>query len=231
MANPRSRRVSFATMAELKALFDPDSLRAATDMADHGEVLLVVIGASEGGSVNQPHDDKRDAWTAGQEPSQLDRPHVCRLYVPAGIVFRAPKKGETAHVLRAKDHGGPGAALMVPDGGDGSTALLPDWWGDNDSGMHAPAGETLHVSTKDQPVKIDAGGSKDVVVNGGAKKVARVDDTVDCGTIAVTPGVGGTITAVIYVDPDGVSTTLNATTPGPVPLKGKISSGADHFKG
>jgi hypothetical protein len=73
----------------------------------------------------------------------------------------------------------------------------------------------------------DGGAQGDVQVNGGTKKVARVDDTTDNGTLVFNPGSGGA--SLSFIPPGGV-----IPPPGPtvnVALSGKINSGADHFKG
>jgi hypothetical protein len=56
----------------------------------------------------------------------------------------------------------------------------------------------------------------------GGKKIARVDDQVNCGTLTIT-AVGTGVLAGTYVDPFGATTpfTLNTS----IPLKGKITTG------
>jgi hypothetical protein len=171
------RRASAMVMAELREMFSGDALREILEIEDHGEVVLTVVGDPKGGDANVKHDDGRDAWTHATEPLEYDRPHQARLYHPAGILFRSPKKGETAHMLRAKTKSGrnaPGFGLLIPDGGDGSASFLPDWWGDNDSGLFAPSGETLHVEAKDKDIIIKAGGAT-IQVFGATGKIEATD--------------------------------------------------------
>lgn len=88
----------------------------------------------------------------------------------------------------------------------------------------------------------DTGQGADVVVNGGTAKVGRVGDTVDAGSISTVIVVAApTVTVTANWIPPGGGTpmqlfTFSATGTGTagttvVPLTGKISSGADHFKG
>lgn len=103
------------------------------------------------------------------------------------------------------------------------------------------------VFDKNGNVKITSGtpsgGSQgDVQVNGGTAKVGRVGDNVDAGTLSTLIAVVGPLVTVTqsWIPPGGGTPsqvfTFSATgsgTPGTtvVPLTGKISSGADHFKG
>lgn len=232
MKRNHRRRASAAVMAELREMLSGDVLREILDITDGGEVVLTQIAS---GTPNEKHDDGRDVWTNVTEPLEYDRPHKPRLYHPAGILFRAPKKGESAILLRPKSASGrnaPGFGLLFPDGGDGSASFLPNWWGDNDSGLFAPAGETLHVEAKDQDVKVDASAAgKKVLLQGGGKGVARMDDTVNCGWLYFTPNVppGGAAT-LVYLPPDTVPvpTPLLYPTPGVLmPLRGKIDGASN----
>lgn len=180
------RRASAAVMAELREMFSGDVLREVLELEDMGEVMLTVIGNSEGGNANEPHSDGRDVWTHATEPLELDRPHHARLYHPAGIVFRAPKNGETAHLLRPKSKAGcnsPGFGLLLPDGGDGSASFLPSWYGDGDSGMYTQ-GEHLHLESKDKDIYIDAGGAEIHISGGGG----QIDITAKAGALVTVNG-------------------------------------------
>jgi hypothetical protein len=87
------------------------------------------------------------------------------------------------------------------------------------------------------------GGSQgDVQVNGGTAKIGRVGDTVDAGSLSTVIAVAGPAITVTqnWIPPGGGAPqqvfTFGATGTGVagttvVPLTGKISSGADHFKG
>jgi len=164
VATKGRRRASAAVMAGLREMLSGDTLREVIELQDHGEVVLTVVGNADGGDVNQPHDDKRDAWTNATEPLEYDRPHRARLYVPGGMLFNAPAAGDTAHMLRPKSRFGtnsPGFGLLIPDGGNGSGSFLPDWWGDNDAGLYVQ-GKKLHLESKDKDVEVKAGGNVSV---------------------------------------------------------------------
>lgn len=91
-------------------------------------------------------------------------------------------------------------------------------------------GGAVIVLDENGQITIDANNAEDVIVNGGSLKVARDTDPVNMGTWDVTTAVvlGVTVvTAVTCVQPSGAVTPL---TPAGVPLTGKISDGADHFK-
>lgn len=202
------RRASAAIMAELREMLSGDILREIIELEDHGEVVLTVVGAADGGDPNLPHNDGRDVWTDALEPLENDRPHRSRLYVPAGILFSAPNKGATAHILRPKSRHGtnsPGFGLLIPDGGDGSKSFLPSWWGNSDDGLYTQ-GRNLRVHAKDKDVIIQAGDATitvrggngkveitaksgaDVVINGGSLKAARVSDPLAVGTLTGQAG-------------------------------------------
>ena len=79
------------------------------------------------------------------------------------------------------------------------------------------------LSTEDD-VAVDAsGGGKKVLLQGGGKGVARLDDTTTNGTLAIVGGVSTAFAGLLYTAPDGTTTTIS--TAGPViPIAGKINS-------
>lgn len=80
-------------------------------------------------------------------------------------------------------------------------------------------------------ITVDAESGQDVVINGGTAKVSRVGDTVDIGTFSFTPSSGTGVTAgqLVWTPPGGGDPVTIST--GGSDLTGKITSGADHFKG
>lgn len=97
---------------------------------------------------------------------------------------------------------------------------------EGESAVYAKEGQTVLLN-KDGDVAIDAKATRDVILNGGTKKVARVDDTAKADTLMAT-WMGQ------------VEGFINGLTPGTVaPLAStftnisiaKINSGADHIKG
>ncbi len=216
------RRASAHATTMMRDLLNGPVLRQIIGLVDMGEVILANIGSSTGGAVNAQQ-QRRDIFTHAVE-SLTDIPLLGRLFVPAGIVFRRPKTGETAHVIRARDVQGSGAALVVPDGSDGDTDdYLPDWLDDDNCGIYATE-EAVHVESKNREVFINAGGAqiritkdgvlsidaKDgqkVTVQGGGAGIARKDDQVKCyipaGTVivAVSGGAATAATGATNTDP------------------------------
>src|SRR5262245_35598186 len=113
------RRTSAQAMTMMKDLLNGPVLRQIIGYADMGEVSIAYVGNNTGGHGNVPHDRGHDLFTHVVD-ALSDLPILGRLYVPAGILFRRPKSGETAHVIRARDLQGSGGALVVPDGSDGN---------------------------------------------------------------------------------------------------------------
>lgn len=191
----KSQGESYAHLiAELKELLSGAAIRALAGIVDTGETLLAKIGNPDGGDPDNVHDKKRDVWTWFRD-ALTGASEQGRLYIPASILFNKPNKGETAHVLRARKAGGPGSALVVPDGSDGKTDdFVPPWYGDENCGIYS-TDRVVRIQSKNKDVLIEAGGavikidqngkievnsktpSQDIVFNGGAAKVARVGDS------------------------------------------------------
>lgn len=118
-------------------------------------------------------------------------------------------------------------------GGNGLTVAEEDSRygpGDLDEGEVAlynkVSGTEIRID-KDGNIKINAASGKDVIVNGGTQKVARIDDTAKASTAMATwmgqvesgiSGAGGT-------PPSPPASSFNSTSIA------KINSGADNFKG
>ena len=69
---------------------------------------------------------------------------------------------------------------------------------------------------------------QDLVLNAGTKKVARVDDTVDCGNLQFLPNAGTAAAVLNYYPPGTPVVPLPGSTVYAV--SGKITSGADRVK-
>lgn len=96
---------------------------------------------------------------------------------------------------------------------------------------------TLWESGAVRSMRVDAG---DLVINGGSKAVARVDDTAACGSIQMlaVPSSGATAITFLYLSPSGTPSTIgtiNLTTAGGSAVAGaasvtaRIDSGAEKF--
>jgi hypothetical protein len=199
-------RPSASEVADLKAMFEELLIRVDAVVQRAADIGLVLIGNAAGGDDVDVADDKRDAWVHGTG-AQTDHQVHGRLYNPAGIVFRKPKKGETAHTLRARGHGGPGDVLVVPDGGDGGENHLPGWYGDNDAGLSGD--ETMHVESRKADVKIDAdtANGKTVQIAGTSYAALKTDDFMT----AFKAFVASLKTSVSVANVAAAATTLDAT--------------------
>lgn len=80
--------------------------------------------------------------------------------------------------------------------------------------------------TKDGDVLIDAKDARDIIFNNGDKKVARVDDTANGGTLIFVPGTGGA--TLQYVAPGGAMPDPMPPGASTIDLSAVIDSGAPH---
>jgi hypothetical protein len=178
----KSKSSLTAAMAELREILSGPSLRAAAGIKDEGEIMTAVIG-DDSTNVHDVHEKKRDVWTRFTDVL-TGISYVGRLIAPAGILWRAPDKGDGALVIRGRKMNAPGAALVIPDGGDGRTDnVVPDWF-PADAGIMEPAkilrlesakdavviksntGDTVAIVSlnKDGSVRVEAAGGKDATV-------------------------------------------------------------------
>lgn len=164
----------------LKELFSGPTLRALVGLVDVGSAFVAVIKDAAGGDPNKVHSQKRNAWTSFND-ALSKHPGLGRLFVPAGILFRKPKQGETAHVLRGRKMNAPGSALVIPDGSDGATDnFLPSWFADD---VGVCSDQVVHVESKKDKVVITANSG------GTACSVTLNKD----GSIDLTPASGKTV--------------------------------------
>jgi hypothetical protein len=160
------------------------ALRAAAGVKHHGEIASATIGddSSAGIAVDE---NNRDVWlTITDVLSGLKE--VARLFVPAGVLFRLPRKGDGAHLIRGRKMRAPGAALAIPDGGDGSSSVVPGWddgssLDDNNSGIFLPEG--WHVESTSDRIRL-------VANSGGTKSIVELQTN---GNIVITPAPGQTV--------------------------------------
>lgn len=191
----------------LRDAFSAANLRAMMGIVDTGRVLLGRLAASRGEPLVE-HDGKDllvrvvDVLT--------NHPLLARLHVPANILFRKPRAGETMAVVVPANLNQPGGpvALYGDAGGDGA---VPPWF-DTKSGLYAP--ETVRVESKDGAVEVEAAGQVKLGAS-ATKKVARETDTV-----RVTIPSGTTFTGTVAGNP------ATFTTGAPVVCDGTITSGS-----
>jgi len=231
----RMKRASASIMSELaEAVHD----LIASAVVDVGEVFVGHIGNHLGGDDIEAHEKRRDAWVHFVDALTEHR-FLGFLYQPAGILFRKPRRGETAYVVRGRHMMGPGGPLVVPMGGDGEREdVLPPWF-DDKAGLWAK-GETLRIHAKDAPVELQAedadltieatGNGKVRLGSSNRKPVVRKGDKVDIGYFFVTPGTGG-ISAITWVPPGGGEPVVLSSSPptGETanPFYGEVAEGSD----
>ena len=165
-----------------------------------------------------------------------------RLYF---VDERAPQSDNAAEPLRAfVRETMRGVELLQTFGGqvalqraDGTLDIYPD-----DRRLPPLTSVRVRVPVPGAKLRVVPGARCQVVFEGGDVRqpratlyepgsataaVARVGDTVALGTLQVTAGVGGAITAISWVPPGGgTPVVFSAATPGPFPLTGKVSSGS-----
>lgn len=217
----RRRRPSAAARYGLKFEF-AKAMRAARP-SDSGSISITRVGGAEGGD----HIDTQGDADACIEHEDLysGHPQAATLHIPGGILYAMPEAGEIAYTIRPRMFGGPGVPLMLYGSG-GNAERWPSWAREK-QGLYT--WRTMRLEARDEAVEIQSGDDDDIVLNAGTRKVARVDDTVDCGSLVLlaspsTPPVY----SLQYTPPGGASTTYPVGSP--IPLQGKITSGADRVK-
>lgn len=123
--------------------------------------------------------------------------------------YSRPKDGARGVVLKAD--------------GQGNTSFIFTFF-DKQYEMTLEKGEIGMQNAFSASILLDKNGN--VVVNGGSKKVARVDDTAAVGALEIIGGIGSAFGGLQYTAPDGTVSTISATGL-PLNLAGKINSGAD----
>lgn len=217
---------------QLKELVGGPMARMRAGITDIGEIFVGTVkdvsGAGDGPSLI--HQTFRDVWVHVVD-LLTGQPVLARLMAPAGILWRLPKEGDGAYVVRGRKADGPGGPLAMVDGGDGATDnVVPQWLDSSNAGIYGD--ETQHVESAKGDVKVDASTSgKKVLLQGGGKGVARLDDTVNCGWLYFLPNVPpGGAASLVYLPPDTTPTPTPLLYPAPgvlLPLRGKIDSASN----
>lgn len=154
---------------QLKEMFSGASIRQVAGIRDVGEVFVGNVENATGQGADGPnmiHKTSRDVWTHVID-GLTGHSVLARLYAPAGALWRLPKKGDGAHVIRGRKMNGPGGPLAMVDGGDGSTDnIVPSWLGTSDAGISMA--ETVHVESTNGDVKVKAASGKKVYLGDDA---------------------------------------------------------------
>ena len=208
----------------MREMFSGATFRALMDIRDAGEAFLAEFGADHsevddttgGADIHSPYTDE----LTGHEGT-------ARTHIPGGILFSIKEKGDKCFVIHPRGLRVPGAGILLHSLG-GVADRVPAWLGQK-VGLFVKK-YVLRLESKDEAVEIQAGTGKDIVLNAGTKKVARVSDAVFVGTLAVTGAPGTTLTFTPY-NSDGTP----GTPIGPLPtvtIQAVISDyvGADHVK-
>lgn len=121
--------------------------------------------------------------------------------------------------------------LVLKADGEGNTSFLIAFR-DKQYEMTLSKGEVGIKNAFNATLLLDKDGQ--IILNGGTKKVARVDDTVNAGWLVFTPNVPPAGAAsLIYLPPETLPVPNNILYPPPMVLlhlTGKIDSGADKVK-
>lgn len=228
------RKSTTTALAALREALNESTLRAMMRISDAGENLLAKVKSATGGSFYDTTGDG-DVWIHYVDDLS-GYAGMARLHIPGGILFSLPEEDDTCMVVRPRDVNVPGGSYLLHGDGSADTTRFPSWIAtkvglftkkilrleskDQDVEIATNGGTRIRIAN-DGSVFIDAPSGKDVTVNGGTKKVARVDDHIVLKQIAFTPGTGGA----------GLS--INGTAIGVVAVDldaGMVSTGADRLK-
>lgn len=162
------------------------------------------------------------------DPDNAEEHDDVEVLQPAGLIARPELTAttEAAVVMRGDEL----VAVVLID--KGATAQTPEAGEVRLHGVAAASATAVVRIRANGDVEVTAASGRDVIVNGGTLKVARVTDPVNVGTITATCG-GVPVTFIVTpIDASGAPGT--PSTPGPTAtLSGVIASsgGAAHFKG
>jgi len=198
------------------------------------KVSAIVRASTVSLSTASGNGDKVDGHLTYEDEAPGGYDYTVRRLWPFGIRSRPPV-GCDAVVVHA--FGGSTNGVMV---GAESSVYGPSDLVEGEVAIYAKkAGAVIKIDVNGK-VTIDAPNTTDVVVNGGTKKVARVDDTTNPGVISLSstgPVLGLYTVTLTYTNAAGTPTTVGSWTTATVAgmanvqMAGKITSGADHFKG
>lgn len=211
-----------AALAVLGDLVSGAAFRAAADLKHVGEVVQAFVGDGNDAGIDIDQ-NKKDVWLTFTDVLSGMK-DVGRLFIPAQILFRVPRANDGAHVVRGRKMRGPGASLVMPDGGDGSSSVVPGWDDNtnldkNNAGILLPEG--FHLESTGDRVRIvaNSGGTKSVIE---LQKGGKITITAAGGQVVEVNGnsskaildtlLADLATALGYI-PTGASTTY----PGLVP--------------
>lgn len=220
-----SRRGRDGSSSDLREMLNGEEIRKLTEIEHEGTVQTGTVEHPDGDTPVEVDADKREVrvWV---KDAVTGYPVLATLFAPCNALWRKPPEGDTVSSLTGANTGGPGAATVLHgDGGndDDVPTALEDGAFTNPTVLSPPTGDVV-VESRDGKVVIRRNGAqivinsdgsiaitpkagKDVVVNGGSKKVSRVGDKtaghVHVASFALMAGavpVTGTITIASATD-------------------------------
>lgn len=198
------------------------------------KVSAIVRASTVSRSTASGDGDKVDGHITFEDEAPGGYDYTVRRLWPFGIRSRPPV-GVDAVVVHA--FGGSTNGVMV---GAESSVYGPSDLQEGEVAIYAKKADAMIKIDVDGKITIDSHSGANVVVNGGSKSVARVDDLTNPGALIISQvGVAPNITLTLsYTDATGVVTALGswATTAASgtgvaASMVGKITSGASRFKG
>jgi hypothetical protein len=212
-----TRRPNHAVHA-LREVLNGAVIRTLAGIQDAGEVFLARIANIDGGLHYDTTGDA-DIWV-NYIDELTGMPGQARLHIPCGILFGLPEAEDTCTILRPRDLNAPGVAYALH--GDGGIADRFPSWVDTAVGIFTK--KILNLQSSEEDVKVDCGSGKAIKLGFSASKgVARQDDHVDCGTLAVA--MAGPSPQFTYTPPFGPQQ-IGAS----VNLVGKVSTSSAKVK-
>jgi hypothetical protein len=165
--------------------------------------------------------------TTDDAPADAEEHDEVEVLQPAGLMAR-PELTETTEAVVVVRGDEPVALLLIDKG---AAAQQPEAGEVRLHGVAAASATTVVRIRANGDLEITAASGRDVKVNGGTLKVARVTDPVKVATITATAGPYPVTFSVALHDADGTPGTPSVGTTAT--LSGVIanSGGAAHFKG
>jgi len=172
-------------------------IRRVAGIRDLGEVARVVLGWENDAAHLDVDANRSDIWARVRDVMS-GRQDTARLFSPFNALWRRPPSGEEAVWLRNSNVDGPGTGLTLH--GDGAPDAVPESLTETNTVLSPPAG-TLRLESRDEDVEIETvmTGRK-VLLQGGGRGVARLNDTVDINQ-AFMAWLQGLASAAMYAVP------------------------------
>lgn len=220
------RRTPGHGMENLRGVLSAGHLRALLGVRDAGRVALAKVRNAFGGEAVE-HDGRDLLVHVVDVLTNL--PALARLHVPANILWRKPRTGETLTVVTPADINGPGAPVALYGDAGADNAVPP--WIDTKAGLYAD--ETVRVESRSNDVEVHVADGHAVKLGAAATKgVNRQGDPVDCGSLqfTFTPGMAAAL-AITYTPPSGMGAPVTLPTgSGTINLVGKTGTGSAKVK-